>query len=90
MACKDDDFVPVAGGVDLAGAYVRDDLDSLRDVKVQSDLDRHIVRLLALHKQLRVRFRNQDLARLDDPTKQALLQDMNDLLEIKPLRTARK
>ena len=89
MAWKDDDFVPVTGGVDLADDYLRDDLNSLRDLKVQSDLDRHIVRLLALHKQLRVRFRNQNLTRLDDATKQALLHDMNDLLGIKPLRTAR-
>jgi len=90
MAWKDDDFVPVTGGVDLADDYLRDDVDALRDLKVQSDLDRHIVRLLALHRQLRVRFRNRDLTRLDDATKQALLQDMNDLLGIKPLRTARK
>jgi hypothetical protein len=90
MTWKDDGFVPVTGGVDLADDYLRADLDSLRDVKVQSDLDRHIVRLLALHKDLRIRFRNQDLTRLDDGTKQALLQDMNDLLGIKPLRTAKK
>ena len=90
MSPDDHDFVPVTGGVDLADDYLRDDLDSLRDLRVQSDLDRHIVRLLALHKQLRVRFRNQDLARLDDATKQALLQDMNDLLGIKPLRAGKR
>ena len=90
MAYKDDNFVPVTGGVDLADDYLRDDLDSLRDVKVQSDLDRHIVRLLALHKDVRVRFRNQDLTHLDDATKQALLQDMNDLLGIKRLRAGKK
>ena len=90
MACKDDDFVPVTGGVDLADDYLRDDLDSLRDLKVQSDLDRHIVRLLALHKDVRVRFRNRDLTQLDDATKQALLQDMNDLLGIKRLRAGKK
>jgi len=90
MASKDDKFVPVTGGVDLADDYLRDDMDSLRDLKVDSDLDRHIVRLLALHKQLRFRFRNQDLTRLDDDTKQALLQDMNDLLGIKALRTGRR
>jgi hypothetical protein len=90
MIWKDDDFAPVTGGVDLADDYLRDDVDALRDLKVQSDLDRHIVRLLALHRQLRVRFRCQDLTRLDDATKQALLQDMNDLLGIKPLRTTEK
>jgi hypothetical protein len=90
MPWKDDDFVPVTGGVDLADDYLRDDLDSLRDLKVQSELDRHIVRLLALHKNVRVKFRNQDLTQLSDADKQALLHDMNDLLGIKPLRTAKK
>ncbi len=86
MPWKDDDFVPVTGGVDLADDYLRDDLNSLRDLKVQSDLDRHIVRLLALHKDVRVKFRNQDLTQLSDADKQALLHDMNDLLGIKPLK----
>ena len=90
MPWKDDDFVPVTGGVDLADDYLRDDVDALRDLKVQSDLDRHIVRLLALHKNVRVKFRNQDLTRLSDADKRALLQDMKDLLGIKPLRTAKK
>jgi hypothetical protein len=84
------DFVPVTGGIGLADDFVRDDLDALRDVMAKSDLDRHILRLLALHKDLRVRFRNQDLSSLDDATKRALLKDMNDLLGIKPLRSAKK
>lgn len=82
------DFSPVTGGANLA-KYVRDDVARVRDLKVDSDLDRHIVRLLTLHPQLQVRFRNHDLARLDDATKQALLQDINDLLGIKPLRAGR-
>jgi len=90
MVGDDDDFVPVTGGVDLADDYIRDDVDALRDVKVNSDLDRHIVQLLSLHKQLRVRFRNQDLASLDDSTKRDLLTDMNDLLGIKPFKTSEK
>jgi len=90
MVGDDDDFVPVTGGVDLADDYIRDDVDALRDVKVNSDLDRHIVQLLSLHKQLRVRFRNQDLASLDDSTKRDLLTDMNDLLGIKPFKTSGK
>ncbi len=89
MTWKDDDFVPVTGGANLADAYVRD-LDSLRNVKVKSDLDCHIIRLLALHPQISIRFRNQDLTCLDDVTKRALLQDLNDSLNIKPLRTAKK
>ena len=78
------DYSPVTGGADLA-KYVRDDVATVRDLKVDSDLDRHIVRLLTLHPQLQVRFRNHDLARLDEATKQALLQDLNDSLGIKHL-----
>lgn len=90
MIWDDDDFVPVTGGVDLADNYIRDDIAALRDVKVTSDLDRHIVQLLSLHRKLRVRFRNQDLSSLDDATKQTLLTDMNDLLGIKPLKSSGK
>ena len=86
MSKNDLDFTPVTGGADLADGYLRDDMDSLQDLKAHSDLDRHIVRLLALHKDLRLQFRNQDLASLGDSTKRALLQDMNDLLGIKPLQ----
>jgi hypothetical protein len=81
-----DDFVPVTGGFDLPASRIRDDMDSLRNLAVDSDLDRRIVQLLALHPQLQVRFRNQDLRSLDDPTKKALLKDMNDVLGIRPLR----
>jgi len=90
MIWDDDDFVRVTGGVDLADNYIRDDIAALRDVKVTSDLDRHIVQLLSLHRKLRVRFRNQDLSSLDDATKQDLLTDMNDLLGIKPLKSSGK
>jgi hypothetical protein len=86
MTKIDDDFSPVTGGIDLAKSRFRDDMDQLRDVVVASDLDRHIIQLLALHPKLRVRFRNQDLAALDTPTKKALLADMNDLLGVRPLR----
>ncbi len=90
MASKDDDFVPVTGGVDLADDYLRGDMEALRDLKVESELDLHIVRLLRLHPNLKVGFRNQDLTCLDDETKKAFIQDMNDLLGIKPLRSRRK
>jgi hypothetical protein len=85
-----DDYAPVTGGVDRPKNRVRDDMDHLRDLVVDSDLDKHIVRLLALHPKLRVRFRNQDLASLDVPTKQALLADMNAVLGIRPLRSKPK
>ena len=86
MTKIDDNFSPVTGGIDLAKSRFRDDMDSLCNVVVNTDLDRHIMQLLALHPKLRVRFRNQDLAALDTPTKQALLADMNDLLGVRPLR----
>ncbi len=86
MTKLDNDFSPVTGGVDLPKSRFRDDMDQLRDVDVGSDVDRHIVQLLALHPKLRVRFRGQDLAGLDLPTKKALLADMNDVLGVRPLR----
>jgi hypothetical protein len=90
MAWKDADFVPVTGGVSLAGEYLRGDMDALCELRVESELDLHIVRLLRLHPNMKVGFRNQDLTRLDDQTKEAFIQDMNDLLGIKPLRSRRK
>jgi hypothetical protein len=90
MARNDDNFVPVTGGVALRKGQVRTDLDSLRDLKVGSDLDLHIVRLLRLHPNVKVGFRNQDLTCLDDDTKTAFLKDLNDLLGIRPLRSPRK
>jgi hypothetical protein len=68
----------------LPDRYVRQDLDDLSTVTATSDLDLHILRLLALHPTLKVRFRNQDLAALDDSTKQTLLADMNQVLGIRP------
>jgi hypothetical protein len=81
-----DDFCPVTGGVDLPKSRFRDDMDRFHDVAVGSDLDRHIVQLLALHPKLRVRFRKQDLTALDTPTKKALLADINCVLGVRSLR----
>jgi hypothetical protein len=60
------------------------------DLKVGSELDLHIVRLLRLHPNVKVGFRNQDLTCLDENTKRAFLKDMNELLGIRPLRPHRK
>ena len=46
---------------------------------------RKIIRLMNLHPEL-VKFRNNSLKGLDEPTKQALLEDMYDVLGIAPLR----
>jgi hypothetical protein len=90
MAHKYGDFVPVTGGSSLADVYVRHGVDSLRDLNVESELDLHLVRLLKLHPDVKVGFRNQDLSTLDDETKRAFVNDLNDLLGIKPLRPFRK
>ena len=90
MAREDDTFVPVTQGVAPREDQVRGDLDGLRDLKVESELDLHIVRLLRLHPNVKVGFRNQDLTCLDDETKKAFLKDMNDLLGIKALRSRRQ
>lgn len=90
MRHKSDDFVPVTGGAELADIYVRSDLDSVRGYEVESELDLHLVRLLKLHPDVKVGFRNQNLASLDDATKRAFVEDLNELLGIKPLRSHRK
>lgn len=90
MVKKHSDFTPVTGGARLPKSRLRDDVDNLCNLVADSDLDRHIVRLLAIHPQLRIRFRNQDLSQLDDDTKRALLDDMNDLLGIRPAGVGKK
>lgn len=80
------DFTPTAVARPPRKTQIRRDLDDLSAVVATSDLDLHIVRLLALHPTLKMRFRNQDLASLDDSTKQALLDDMNQVLGVRPLR----
>ncbi len=82
-------FAPPAGRMSTPKKYLRGDVDDLTTVAVKSDLDLHIVRLLALHPALKVRFRNHDLAALDDATKQALLDDMNKVLGVRPLKARR-
>jgi hypothetical protein len=47
-----------------------------------SPLDKHILRLLALHKDLPARFRSVDLAKMDDAAKRGLLADIQGLLNI--------
>lgn len=85
---KKDGFAPPAGQM-RKPKNLRSDLDDLSDVIVKSDLDLHIVRLLALHPALKLRFRNHDLASIDDDTKRALLDDMNEVLGIRPLKKRR-
>ncbi|MEI8021456.1 MAG: hypothetical protein WCH39_24820 [Schlesneria sp.] len=79
------DFAPSAVGRPPRKSQIRCDLDDLSTVVATSELDLHIVRLLAMHPTLKVRFRNQDLAALDDMTKQTLLNDMNHVLGVRSL-----
>ena len=46
---------------------------------------KHIARLMELHPDIAIRFRAVDLAQMNDQTKQQLLDDLNDLLQIEPL-----
>ena len=85
---KKDGFAPSVGQM-RTPKDLRKDLDDLSDVAVESDLDLHIVRLLALHPELKLRFRNQDLASIDEGTKRALLADMNEVLGIRPIKKQR-
>lgn len=80
------DFAPSVGGMRPPKKNLRNDLNDLRTVVVNSDLDLHIVRLLELHPKLKVRFRNQDLASIDDATKQVLLNDLNTVLGVRALK----
>ena len=83
MTFNNDDFVPVTGGSDLHRNYLRSGTCALQDLKVTTDIDRHLVRLRTLHPDLQVAFRCHDLASLEDSTKRDLLCDINDLLGIK-------
>lgn len=78
-----DDF---AGRGETPAARVRDDVVEPENFVVKSELDRKIARLLALHSEVRMNFRNKDLSTLDDETKEALLQDMYDILKVTPLK----
>ncbi|OYV84405.1 MAG: hypothetical protein B7Z73_15525 [Planctomycetia bacterium 21-64-5] len=74
----------MTGGVDLPADRLRSDVDHLRGLVVDCELDKHIVRLLALHPELRDRFGDRDLASLDLLAKRALLDEMNEILGIRP------
>ena len=82
---KTADFAPPAGNM-RPPRNVRTDLDDLSAVRVKSELDLHIVRVLELNPKLKVRFRNYDLASLDQNTKVTLLDDINAVLGVKTLK----
>lgn len=88
MIDKHEIFDGIAGGGPLLSENLRDDVTEPKDLIVSTPTDRKIARIMALHPKLRVKFRNNNLSSLDEQTKQALLQDMQDILGINPLRNA--
>lgn len=80
-----DIFDGVIGGRRLSKKHIREDIFESNGSEPKSELDRKISRLMSLHPEL-VKFRNNSLDGLDEPTKKALLEDMYDALGITPLR----
>lgn len=79
-------FDGYAGRGEMPEARRRDDVVEPGNLIVKSDTDRKMARLLALHSELRVTFRSNDLSTLDEETKKALLQDMYDILKLTPVK----
>jgi hypothetical protein len=78
-----DEFTPVTGGVNIA-KYVKQ-ARIAPAVQYHSDVDSHIARLLALHPDTEVAFRNQDLRAIDQAAKLSLLDGLNHILGIQSL-----
>jgi len=74
------------GGKNLSRKNIREDISAPEDLIASSALDKRLAKLLMLHPELQVKFRNNNLASLDTETKEALLQDIQDILGITPLR----
>lgn len=85
MIQENEIFDGVIGGRNLPKKNVRTDVSEPEDLIVSSALDRRLAKLLTLHPELQVKFRNNNLASLDAETKEALLQDIQDILGITPL-----
>ncbi len=80
-----DIFDGVIGGRKLSKEFIREEVIEPNGFEPTSETERKISRLMALHPEL-VKFRNNSLAGLDEPTKEALLEDMYDVLGVTPLR----
>lgn len=85
MMQENEIFDGVIGGRNLPQKNVRTDISEPEDLIVSSALDKRLAKLLTLHPELQVKFRNNNLASLDAETKEALLQDIQDILGITPL-----
>ncbi|HEV7645423.1 MAG TPA: hypothetical protein VGO50_15880 [Pyrinomonadaceae bacterium] len=85
MISADEIFDGFIGGGKPSENYIRKEVVLFEDLIISSEIDRKMTRLLSLHPQLRVEFRTKDLSNLDEKTKEALLQDMYDILGVTPL-----
>lgn len=85
MTINYDIFDGATGGGRLSQDDVRSSVVEPVDLVLNTALDRRLARLLALHPELQVKFRNHDLASLDDETKESLLEDLNEILQINKL-----
>lgn len=85
------DPTPVIGGGVMAAELLDDagdDFVSAVAAFPNDPLAQRAYELLTLNSdQLSLKFRNSDLANMDDATKRLLIQDLCDSLEIKPLLT---
>jgi hypothetical protein len=79
-------FDGFAGSGEMPESRGREDVVEPENLIIKSETDRKMARLLALHSKLRVRFRTDDLSTFDEVTKEALLQDMYDILGVAPLK----
>ena len=78
-------FSEVIGGGTLSPDEARSDLSIPPNLIAESELDRDVARLLVLHPEMQIKFRNNNLPSLDDSAKEVLLEAMRDVLGIAPL-----
>jgi hypothetical protein len=75
------DPTPVTGGVKTPARLLMPVVDPDAAAPA-SPLDKHLLRLLTLHKDLSARFTTVDLTKMDDAAKRSLLTDIQELLNI--------
>ena len=78
----DEFFDGTIGGGELPASATRSELTVPQGMVAHSVIDKQLVRLLTLHPDLRLQFRNNNLATMDDGAKRQLLEDMRDILGI--------
>ena len=78
-------FSEVIGGGILSPDEVCSDLNIPPNLIAESELDREVARLLVLHPEMQIKFRNNNLPSLDDSDKRVLLETMRDVLGVAPL-----